>query len=175
MAARTIRHPVRVVLLVMATAVCILPLHRAPRAELLQGEDPHAHFQKPEYCSRCHLLAGGKPAPDRFDADADSFCLECHRNKELGRSHPRGMRPKDLPPGRKGTEEFRLDDRGRILCMTCHKGHGSFLSTVKAFPRQMPERLSASRNSPKYRTYYLRSSDPVLGFAPLCRRCHPHL
>lgn len=171
---RTIRRLFRVVLPAMAAAACILSSHHVLPAEILGGGDPHAHFRNPVYCSRCHVLVGGKPVPGRFAAEADLFCLECHQNEDLGRSHPRNVRPRDSTPGGKVPEEFRLDDRGRIVCVTCHKGHGTFLSTVRAYPRQEPER-SSSRNSPKFRTYYLRRSDPVHGFVPLCRGCHPRL
>lgn len=167
------RRPVVVFFLLAAISLgFLLP----GRTENRPGEDPHAHFRKPEFCVQCHLLVGGNPDPDRFSGDADAFCLGCHRIEELGRSHPRKVRPRDKYWKMKVPEEYRLDDGGRIMCLTCHKGHGEFLSTVKAFPAQKPERsVSAPGGAPKYRTLYVRRSDPEKGFAVLCNGCHPYL
>ena len=167
------RRLVRVLFLLAA----ILPCFLLPgRTENRPGEDPHAHFRKPEFCAQCHLQNGGKPDPDRFLPGADAFCLGCHRVEELGRSHPRNARPGDKHWKMKVPEEYRLDDGGRILCLTCHRGHGEFLSTVRAFPAQKPERsVSAPGGTPKYRTFYLRRSDPEKGFAVLCDGCHSYL
>lgn len=107
--------------------------------------------------------------------DADGFCLECHRSEALGRSHPRHVRPRDRYWKMKVPEEYRLDDDGRILCLTCHEGHGKFLSTVRAFPGQRPEERRGTGGTSNYRTLYLRRSDPEQGFAPLCHGCHPYL
>lgn len=138
------------------------------------GEKPHGHFQQAESCPRCHLPVDGEPDPDRFRVDADDICLECHRAEELGRSHPRNVRPKDKYGKMRIPEEYRLDDDGRIICLTCHKGHGTFLSTVPAVPRQKPEDRVSPDGKPLYRTYYLRRSDPDKGFSVLCDGCHPY-
>jgi len=137
------------------------------------GDDPHGHFRKTEACLHCHLAVDGKPDPDRFDPDADRFCLDCHRSEELGRSHPRNVRPKEKYRTRKIPEEYRLDVDGRILCLTCHRGHGTFRSTVRAFRRQKPEEGASPGGPPRYRTFYLRKSDPEKGFLVLCNGCHP--
>jgi hypothetical protein len=168
----TSRRLVPAAFLAVAVSVCfLLPL----RTEALQEKDPHAHFQKPEFCPRCHVLVEGKPDPGRFLVSADSFCLECHRNEELGRSHPRTIRPNDKYTKMKVPKEYRLDDDGRIICLTCHKGHGSFMSTVKVFPAQEPDEGRTSAGMPGYKTFYLRRSDPERGIAPLCDGCHPSL
>lgn len=143
--------------------------------EVPRGEDPHGHFEKPGFCSRCHVLVEGKPDPGRFIAEADTFCLDCHRDEELGGSHPRNVRPGDRYRKMKVPEDYTLDDHGRILCLTCHKGHGTFLSTVQAFPRQTPEAGASPGGTSRYKTFYLRRSDPEQGFAPLCGGCHPSL
>lgn len=165
-------RPMRIALLVAAIAFWI-PL--PARAEVPRGEDPHAHFRNPGFCSRCHLSVDGKPAPGRFVADADAFCLECHRSQERRPSHPRGVRPRDKYRTMKVPAELRLDGEGRILCLTCHRGHGEFLSAARAFPGQQPEEPGASGEGRRYRTYYARRADPVRGFAPLCGGCHPDL
>lgn len=169
MAERTSSRLVPAALLAVAATVCLLV---PARTELSPEGGPHAYFQQSEFCPRCHLLVDGKPDPDRMTVDADGFCLECHRGNELRRSHPRNVRPQDNTWRMKVPDDYRLDDHGRILCLTCHTGHGKFLSTVKAFPGQKPEAGSSPGGLPNYRTFYLRRSDPEQGFAPLCSGCH---
>lgn len=167
------RHRVRVLFLLAAISTGVL---LPGLTENRPGEDPHAHFRKPEFCARCHLIVGGKPDQDRFLPEADQFCLGCHRVEELGRSHPRNVRPADKRWKMKIPEEYRLDDGGGIICLTCHKGHGEFLSPVRAFPAQKPERTgSAPGDGAMYRTFYARRSDPEKGFAVLCNGCHLYL
>jgi len=155
-------------LVVAIAAFVLLPAW----TEVLPRENPHAYFQKSEFCPKCHMVVDGKPDPDRMVVDADAFCLDCHRSEELGRSHPRNVRPRDKYWKMRIPEEYRLDDAGRIMCLTCHKGHGEFLSTVKAFPGQKPEMTGSPGGPPNYRTFYVRRSDPGKGFAPLCSGCH---
>ncbi len=74
-------------------------------------------------------------------------------------------------------DDFRLDDDGRMICLTCHTAHGPFVAAVKAHPSQRPEGTAASGRGTTawYRTYYLRRSDPKDGFAALCDGCHKYL
>ena len=167
------RRLVRVIFLLAAISTCFL---LPGRTENRPGEDPHAHFRKPEFCAQCHLLSDGNPDPSRFTSGADAFCLGCHRIEELGRSHPRNVRPGDKHWKMKVPVEYRLDDSGRIICLSCHRGHGEFLSAVRAYPAQRPVNVGAARGTPpQYRTFYLRGSDPEKGFASLCNGCHPYL
>lgn len=135
--------------------------------------DPHAHFRNSGQCPQCHVHAGSTLAPDRFVPGADAFCIRCHPEKAPGRSHPRSVRPGEGLRAVRPPEDFRLDEQGRILCLTCHRGHGQFLSPVRAFAGQRPEPPGTyGEPAGRYRTYYLRRSDPAAGFVPLCRGCH---
>lgn len=136
--------------------------------------DPHAHFRLPGQCPRCHARAGPTLVPDRFVPGADAFCLECHTDEAPGRSHPRNVKAGEGLRTVRPPEDYRLDEQGRMLCLTCHRGHGQFLAPVRAFAGQRPE-ATGPHGEPGglYRTYYLRRSDPEDGFAPLCRGCHP--
>jgi len=161
---------------IAALAIAVIAGSLLPaRAGESRGEEPHGHFQKPESCLRCHLPGDGKPDPGRFQPEADTFCLDCHRSEQLGRSHPRNIRPKEEYRRRKIPVEYRLDVEGRILCLTCHRGHGTFRSTVRAFPGQNPEEGGSPGGGPLFRTFYLRKSDPRKGFIVLCDGCHPSL
>lgn len=115
----------------------------------------------------------GELDPGRFSAGADSLCLSCHRKESLGRTHPVGIRPSDQRANRKRIlpADFRLDEDGRMMCLTCHTGHGPSLSTVKTFPSQAPG-LPAGGGESSYKTFYLRRSSPEYGFAALCGACH---
>ncbi len=138
--------------------------------------NPHAVFVKPEKCGKCHIYYRGEMEPARFLPDCNDYCMECHTAAQLGRSHPNRVRPKDkywkmvVPP------DYRLDDDGRIMCLTCHKAHGPFFSTVKAHPKQKPENIRPPEGVPVYyRTYFLRVTDPEKGHAVLCDGCHKKL
>lgn len=137
---------------------------------------PHDVFRKPGQCPKCHAFYKGELEPERFIEDADAFCLGCHSAEALGRSHPRNVRPGAKYWKMKVPDDFRLDDGGRIMCLTCHVGHGAFVSTAKPSPAQKPENPYPSKGTPYYyKTFFLRRSDPVQGFAPLCDGCHKYL
>jgi predicted CXXCH cytochrome family protein len=110
--------------------------------------NPHAHFQNPDQCPKCHLSADSQLAPARFSTEADAVCLECHAKHSLGRSHPANVRPEEKHRDMKVPADLRLDDDGRIMCLTCHAAHGQYVS------------------------YFLRRSGPDRGFDVLCEACH---
>ncbi|RJP25257.1 MAG: hypothetical protein C4529_01335 [Deltaproteobacteria bacterium] len=143
-------------------------------AEYYPRGNPHAHFQSATACPKCHLMARGAPDTGRFSTDADEFCFGCHKKESLGISHPRNVRPRDKYWKMKVPDDFRLDDDGKIICLTCHAAHGPHVSTVKAYPKQTPVSTN-STGGPYYKTMFLRSSSPTLGFATLCDGCHKKL
>lgn len=112
--------------------------------------NPHAHFQNPDQCPKCHLSPGSQPGPGRFSTEADAVCLECHTKGGIGRSHPSNVHPEEKHRKRKMKvpADLRLDDDGRIMCLTCHTAHGPYVS------------------------YFLRRSSPDRGFEVLCEACH---
>jgi predicted CXXCH cytochrome family protein len=110
--------------------------------------NPHAHFRNPGMCPKCHLSPGSPPGPGRFSTGADSVCLGCHTTGSLGRSHPTNVLPEEKYRRMQVPADLRLDDDGRIMCLTCHTAHGPYVS------------------------YFLRRSGPDRGFALLCEACH---
>ena len=110
--------------------------------------DPHAHFRNPDQCPKCHLSPGSQTGPGRFSTEANAACVECHAKESLGRSHPVNVRPEEKYRKMKVPADFRLDDDGRIMCLTCHTAHGQYVS------------------------YFLRRSSPDRGFEVLCEACH---
>lgn len=138
--------------------------------------NPHSSFRDASSCPRCHRYAGGKPDPGTLLPESVDLCLGCHSKESLGRSHPIGVRPRDKYWKMKVPGEFRLDDGGRMTCLTCHAAHGPFLATVQAYRGQKPENPDASPGTPLYyRTLYVRRTDPVNGWAVLCDGCHEKL
>ena len=138
--------------------------------------NPHGVFGKTEKCGKCHIYYKEELEPTRFRPDCNDYCMECHTADQLGRSHPNRVRPKDkywkmvVPP------DYRLDDDGRIMCLTCHRAHGPFLSTVKAYLKQKPENVRPPEGVPAYyKTYFVRVTDPEKGYAVLCDGCHKKL
>lgn len=130
----------------LAGALCFAPALVAsdgsPRG------NPHAHFRNPDQCPTCHLSPGSRPGPGRFSTEADAACLGCHTKEGRGRSHPVNVRPDEKYRKMKVPADLRLDDDGRIMCLTCHTAHGSNAS------------------------YFLRRSSPERGFDLLCEACH---
>ncbi|OIP36106.1 MAG: hypothetical protein AUK27_02625 [Deltaproteobacteria bacterium CG2_30_66_27] len=110
--------------------------------------NPHAHFQNAQQCPKCHLTYQGGMGPERFSTEADAVCLECHTKGTTGRSHPRNVRPEEKSRKMKVPSDLRLDDDGRIMCLTCHTAHGPYVSN------------------------FLRRSSPDRGFETLCEACH---
>lgn len=110
--------------------------------------DPHAHFRNPDQCPKCHLSTGSQPGPGRFSTEADTVCLGCHATGSMGRTHPTKVRPEEKYRKMKVPADLRLDDDGRIMCLTCHTAHGPYVS------------------------YFLRRSSPDRGFEVLCEACH---
>lgn len=156
--------------LAAAAAVLVFP-SPAPGAEFPR-DTPHSHFQAAESCPGCHLPGReGRPDPARFSPEADALCLGCHRRESLGRTHPMDVLPADRYGKANLPADLRLADGGRMMCLTCHSAHGAFLSAVRAFPDQAPEERAAA-DGPRFRTFFLRRSDPSLGVAPLCEACH---
>jgi hypothetical protein len=138
--------------------------------------NPHSDFGKQDRCGKCHVYYRGNLEQTRFVTTCNDYCMECHSVEKLGRSHPNQVRPAEKYWKMKIPADFRLDDDGRIMCLTCHKGHGPFLSTVRAFAGQKPENLKPPAGVPEYyRTFFLRLSHPVKGFAVLCDGCHQKL
>jgi predicted CXXCH cytochrome family protein len=110
--------------------------------------NPHAHFRNPDQCPKCHLSAGSHLDPGRISTESDAVCLGCHAKGSMRRSHPVNMRPEEKYRKMKVPADLRLDDDGRIMCLTCHTAHGSYVS------------------------YFLRRSSPDRGFEVLCEACH---
>ena len=75
----------------MAGVLCLAPALFA--SDGTRRGNPHAHFQNPDQCPKCHLTQGSQPVPGRFSIDADTVCLECHAKDSLGRFHPVNVRP----------------------------------------------------------------------------------
>jgi len=155
-------------LCVASAIVCFLP----PAAADSLPRNPHDHFKNPERCGRCHVITRGEPDPGRFRAEIEGLCLECHRKENLGRTHPVNVRPHDRYGKMKVPGDFRLDEDGRMMCLTCHTAHGPYLSSAKAFPAQAPEITPLEGAGYGYKTYYLRRTSPERGFAALCDACH---
>ena len=131
----------------LAGVLCVAPVLAASDG-LLHG-NPHAHFRNPDKCPKCHLSRGLTPVPGRFSTAADAVCLGCHpKESSINRSHPVNVRPEEKFGKMKVPADLRLDDDGRIMCLTCHTAHGPNVS------------------------FFLRRSSPDRGFEVLCEACH---
>lgn len=142
---RGVRIPAGV-LAALAGVLCFAPAFVA--SEGPQRGNPHAYFRNPDQCPKCHLSPGSPPGPGRFSTEANAVCLGCHAKENMRLSHPVNVRPEEKYRKMEVPADFRLDDDGRIMCLTCHTAHGSDVS------------------------YFLRRSSPDGGFEVLCEACH---
>lgn len=147
-----------------------LPLTPAPANSPLP--DPHQAMNAPESCGDCHEYDGEAPDPHEFFVAIPEKCWECHTQKSLGRSHPIGVDPRHSPAGVVDVpRDLPLED-GEVSCGTCHNPHLAFLSKTQAYLDQPATVVPGRRGETWYKTLYLRMSDPVEGFEPLCLACH---
>lgn len=158
--------------LVLSLSLCPVP---PVNGEGLSGSPagPHSHFMKSSSCPRCHVYRGSKREKGLFLPDTDTFCLDCHSLEGMGITHPIAIRPGDGLRRLRVPTDLPLDNEGKMFCLTCHNAHGPFLSSIRAFASQKAANPGAPAGSkPAYRTYFVRRSDPVRGFSPLCEECH---
>ncbi|RMG58491.1 MAG: hypothetical protein D6713_07605 [Deltaproteobacteria bacterium] len=137
--------------------------------------NPHDFIDDSGACPRCHYVdERGTMDETGFIPQLVDFCHECHTVEDLGRSHPIGVDPTDVYWRLRLPDDFYLDTEHNMTCITCHKGHGKYLSTEKTFPFQKPVNPDAEKwGEPYYyKTYYVRRSDPEKGYAVMCNECH---
>ena len=142
---RGVRIPA-ILLAALAGLFCFAPALVASDGP--RSGNPHAHFRNPELCPTCHLTPGSQQGPGRFSTNSDAVCLGCHTRESMGRSHPVNVRPEEKHRKMNVPADLRLDDEGRLMCLTCHTAHGPYVS------------------------YFLRRSGPDGGFEALCESCH---
>ncbi len=160
------------VLAAMAGALCLAPV--LPASEISDGATPHAHFRAQDSCRNCHVIVQGRPDPGRFTVEVDRYCFGCHRKDSMGRIHPADVPPGTSSRARKIPPDFRLNEAGRIMCLTCHTAHGPYLARIMTYPGQSPEKSSPAEGA-YFRTLFLRRTSPSKGFAALCDACHGKL
>lgn len=150
----------------------VLALSTAPAAPLLPT-NPHQSLNEKEACPGCHAYFRGTLAPHEFVVAIPEKCWECHSQKALGRSHPIGVEPSRSNADIEIPEEFPLED-GKVSCGSCHNPHLAFLSKTRAYRDQEVRFLQKEGRVgiPWYKSLFLRKSDPVKGFEPLCTACH---
>lgn len=130
---------------------------------------PHRQMNSTGECDRCHEYWAEELYPHEFVVKIPESCWECHPREKLGNSHPIGVNPRHSSTGVIVPAELPLED-GEVSCGTCHQPHNSPLSKTKAFADQ--EIKLRQGGIPWYSTLFLRKSDPVHGFEPLCMACH---
>lgn len=155
----------------LLAALLLLPGPSVPAAA--PPANPHAHFQQPAQCPRCHLYKGPNPDPGRISTASIEFCLECHRAEGQDRTHPLKVRPDGSMRGMKVPPGYPLGDGAYVICLTCHTAHGPLVSDVRSFPGQQPMMADQAEGAPSYRSYFLRRATPGENvFEALCRGCH---
>lgn len=84
----------------------------------LGGKSIHDPYSKGR-CDMCHAPHGSDRDEKFLRLPGDRLCLSCHGDlPKRGHVHPSGK-----STHRKLPEGIRLDDSGRLLCMSCHEAH----------------------------------------------------
>jgi hypothetical protein len=150
-----------------------LALSPAP-AEPPFPPDPHQPMRALDVCIDCHVYDNRTLVPHEFVVAIPEKCEECHSKKALGRSHPIGVDPRFSPPNVVTVPEELPLEGGKVSCGSCHNPHLPQLAQIKSYKDQAATFIQIDGRSeiPWYKTFYLRLSDPVTGFEPLCRACH---
>jgi predicted CXXCH cytochrome family protein len=83
-------------------------------------------------CATCHRVHPPKGIPSLLILSPDILCFYCHPSLVTteGLVRPPGMHPvkvkvKDQEIRKKSVAAFPLSSRGEIVCLTCHRVHGS--------------------------------------------------
>lgn len=155
------------VLLLLALALTRVP------AQVGMPANPHQSMSAAGACPSCHANYSGSMDPHGFVVEIVEICAACHSPKDLGRSHPIGVDLRHSPGAMEVPEDLPLEE-GKISCGSCHNPHMAFLSTTRAYADQQATFLQKEGRVevPWYKTFFLRKSDPVKGFEPLCVACH---
>lgn len=152
------------VLIVVALAITLAT------AQAPLPPNPHQPLNEPDACGECHEYDGETPDPHEFFVAIPEKCWECHSQKKLGLSHPIGVDPRHSPPGVVEVPDDLPLEEGEVSCGTCHNPHMAYLSDTRAYNEQ--DVFLTLAGVRQYKTYFLRMSDPVKGFEPLCLACH---
>jgi hypothetical protein len=138
--------------------------------------NPHQPLNETSACAGCHTIIEGTLAPHLFVIPIPEKCWVCHSKERLGRSHPIGIDPSHSGVDIEVPEEFPLED-GKVSCGSCHNPHMAFLSETRSYLAQGAEfvQKEGQVEIPWYKTLFLRKSDPIKGFEPLCTGCHRNL
>lgn len=157
---------------VLVLLLLALALTRAP-ADVAPPANPHQIFSAAGSCAGCHAYFSGTMDPHSFVVEILGICMKCHSKEDLGRSHPVGVDPGSSPTTIGEPAELPLED-GKVSCGSCHNPHMAFLSTTRAYQSQRVTYLQQEGRTeiPWYKTIFLRMSDPIKGFEPLCVACH---
>ncbi len=157
---------------VLVLLLLALALTRAP-ADVAPPTNPHQIFSGAEACVGCHAYFGGTMDPHSFVVEILEICMKCHTQTKLGLSHPVGVDPSRSPTTIDVPAELPLED-GKVSCGSCHNPHMAFLSRTRAYQDQPVTYLQQEGRTQTawYKTIYLRMSDPIKGFEPLCVACH---
>jgi len=157
-----------------------------------EKEDPdevHAFMDSEKRCEGCHQAEhDGEDLildPHIFVLPVIEICHNCHPPKQIGRSHPVNVDPRETLGLSNPPEALPLhwskDQRARVVtCGTCHNPHMSRFSEKKIHSLQKPFRSKKNkikRKKAKYLTYFLRitSDNPRDGYMALCQACHPDM
>lgn len=135
--------------------------------------NPHQFMNEPAACADCHRFYGGGLDPHEFVVEIPEKCWVCHSQEKLGNSHPIGLDPGRSPQTIEVPDELPLEN-GMVSCGSCHNPHGDYLSKTSCYKTQPATFVQVDGRAEIlwYKTLYLRMSDPIDGFEPLCIACH---
>lgn len=142
-------------------------------ADIESVPHPFMNDENHTFCSECHaqdpntivsyedvrLTRGATATCSRGEGGFGG--TNCHSNESLGISHPVDI---ETPEEMKIPDDFHLDEKLQVSCITCHDPHGSWSSPIPMVPRET--KISGTG---EYRSYFLRRTNVR---SAICYECH---
>jgi hypothetical protein len=118
----------------------------------------HPFIQSTTSCLQCHSKNDKKII--NTTVTCSQFCLSCHKDNK--NHHAINVKLREKLP-----EEFKLTDKNRLTCITCHNLNNNRFDNSSWKAESLYEKAFSGKS--QYKTYYLIKKNSS---GQLCKTCH---